>query len=611
MGVIADKIRRAIFGGEVRDSIADGIEVVEQLREDYDNQVINAGNSNAEIVDARGGQTKLKDRLDNFDEQLDTIENKKLDKDGIVTMVNMGQDVKEAITGGSVAVVGKGAIGKENVLQKAIEINHTNFLKQGEINLCYYTNFELNKAVAPTNGGTFELSGYKTSDYIAIESATNYASNECLNVAFYDANKTYISGLQGGTWSNPFVTPTNAKYLKISYTSSTSPILNKGSKLYSECEIEITNTKLDNLLKNYIYNNINNALQYITDKNIKNEKLEFISETDYINLYNSTTANVDKAINPDSGVMYGFNGYTASDYIPIKSATQYCCSQQNHIAFYDINKTYISGLKNWSNPLTTPTNAKYLRITFTNGATNPQFSKGSTLVTYQPYGVKYINFENNFLTEIIKSIGANKLNNLKWNALGDSITEGPNYLGFKSYVYYLSQKYTMNTVNYGVSSSRIAKSSARTDSFIERYLNMRDNVNIVSVKGGTNDFLESTPMGSFSSTSETEFYGALHILCKGLKEKYYNIPIFFMTPIINSNKSTNSLGFKLTDYCKAIKEVCAYYGIPVLDLNSLCQIDPTITNIKNNYITDGVHPNDNGHILYIMPLVEDYMKKLL
>ena len=72
MGVIADKIRRAIFGGEVRDSIADGIEVVEQLREDYDNQVINAGNSNAEIVDARGGQTKLKDRLDNFDEQLET-----------------------------------------------------------------------------------------------------------------------------------------------------------------------------------------------------------------------------------------------------------------------------------------------------------------------------------------------------------------------------------------------------------------------------------------------------------------------------------------------------------------------------------------------------------
>ena len=76
MGVIADKIRRAIFGGEVRDSIADGIEVVEQLREDYDRQVINAGNSNAEIVDARGGEAKLKDRLDNFDSQLEQKANK-------------------------------------------------------------------------------------------------------------------------------------------------------------------------------------------------------------------------------------------------------------------------------------------------------------------------------------------------------------------------------------------------------------------------------------------------------------------------------------------------------------------------------------------------------
>lgn len=75
MGVIAEKIRKAILGGEVRDSIADGIEVVEQLREDYDRQVINAGNSNAEIVDARGGQVNLKTRLDKFDSDLDSNKN--------------------------------------------------------------------------------------------------------------------------------------------------------------------------------------------------------------------------------------------------------------------------------------------------------------------------------------------------------------------------------------------------------------------------------------------------------------------------------------------------------------------------------------------------------
>lgn len=84
MGVIADKIRRAIFGGEVRDSIADGIEVVEQLREDYDNQVINAGNSNAEIVDARGNYVKLKERLDKeHGEVISQLDNIEMNKAGI------------------------------------------------------------------------------------------------------------------------------------------------------------------------------------------------------------------------------------------------------------------------------------------------------------------------------------------------------------------------------------------------------------------------------------------------------------------------------------------------------------------------------------------------
>lgn len=70
MGIIADRIRKAILGGDVRDSIADGIEVLEKLREDYDRQVINAGNSNSEIVDARGNFTKLKERLDTEQEKI-------------------------------------------------------------------------------------------------------------------------------------------------------------------------------------------------------------------------------------------------------------------------------------------------------------------------------------------------------------------------------------------------------------------------------------------------------------------------------------------------------------------------------------------------------------
>ncbi|MCF0163183.1 MAG: right-handed parallel beta-helix repeat-containing protein [Fusobacterium necrophorum] len=64
---IADKIRKAIYGIDVREYIAQGMELVENIKKDYDSQVINAGNSNAEIVDARAGKTTLRDRLDKID----------------------------------------------------------------------------------------------------------------------------------------------------------------------------------------------------------------------------------------------------------------------------------------------------------------------------------------------------------------------------------------------------------------------------------------------------------------------------------------------------------------------------------------------------------------
>lgn len=52
----------------------------------------------------------------------------KLDKNGIVSMANMGQDVKEAMTGGSVAVVGKNTVLSENVVNGQITPEKTNFV---------------------------------------------------------------------------------------------------------------------------------------------------------------------------------------------------------------------------------------------------------------------------------------------------------------------------------------------------------------------------------------------------------------------------------------------------------------------------------------------------
>ena len=88
-----NNIKNALFGQEVRGSIHDGIDAINKevesttsrqvdLESTFDQLVINAGNSNAEIVDARvkadgTSYSKLGDRLDSVDSQLEHIANKK------------------------------------------------------------------------------------------------------------------------------------------------------------------------------------------------------------------------------------------------------------------------------------------------------------------------------------------------------------------------------------------------------------------------------------------------------------------------------------------------------------------------------------------------------
>ena len=87
-------------------------------------------NATAEVIDARGGKETLGKRLDEFGSQMDT----KASKNEIFTMANMGQDIKEAMTGGSVAVVGKNSVLNENIVNNQITLEK---LKNRIFGNCY------------------------------------------------------------------------------------------------------------------------------------------------------------------------------------------------------------------------------------------------------------------------------------------------------------------------------------------------------------------------------------------------------------------------------------------------------------------------------------------
>ena len=135
-----------------------------------------------------------------------------------------------------------------------------------------------------------------------------------------------------------------------------------------------------------------------------------------------------------------------------------------------------------------------------------------------------------------------------------------------------------------------------------RVADMPAEADVVVVFGGTNDFGHGdAPMGCMADREETTFYGALHQLCLTLLEKYPTAEIVFLTPLhrLSEEVVMNERGIRnvapLSGYVAAIREVAAYYSLPVLDLYANSGIQPRVDIIRQAFTPDGLHPNDAGH----------------
>lgn len=192
-------------------------------------------------------------------------------------------------------------------------------------------------------------------------------------------------------------------------------------------------------------------------------------------------------------------------------------------------------------------------------------------------------------------------------ALGDSITKGGigGAVADKPYCVTVGEILNLKGVsNYGVSGSTLcSKTSSYTHGYMpmcERYTEMGA-ADIVSVMGGTNDFTQGI-IGTINDTSTDTIYGALKALAKGLKEKYPNAFIFFMTPL----KSVWGTAEKQEQICYAIKKVCAKFQIPVLDTAEIADFSKVFN--TQGYSGDGVHPSQNFYTYTLAPVIADFIK---
>lgn len=196
-----------------------------------------------------------------FNEQLDN----KLNKTDILTMANMGQDIKEKMTGGSVAVVGVGSTSKNNLsvdlLTKICE--RENITDSVESKNGYYIN---NAGVESTTSGLrYKKFIVSSNDVFYIKSglAGHYANKP--SIVFLNSNNQLIKAINETkeAYEQFVYSITDAKYMCINihddYVKSTKvEKMNLSNKNLAELEKNVEDTiELVNI----------NSVQF--DKNIK------------------------------------------------------------------------------------------------------------------------------------------------------------------------------------------------------------------------------------------------------------------------------------------------------------------------------------------------------
>lgn len=447
--------------------------------------------------------------------------------------------------------------------QKALKI--ANSLFDSSRNLFDPTKATSKSVVNTSNGSLDVHASYYVSDYIPVNVGFKYVANggQTKNYAWYNSSKTFISG--GSNLSN-LIAPTNASFIRIT--------IHPDEFTWYQFEQGYTQTDY-------------------TPYGVKVNSL-FTSSR---NLFDPSKATFNKSVNNTNGGLDVNNGYYATDYIPVKTGFKHVASggQNKSYAWYDVNKTFISGGTVISN-LIPPNNAVYIRLTI-NPADYPtyQFEVGSVQTSYIPYGSRIVKGSQNQSNN--RFFGKNA------NFLGDSITWGYSPIDGSQlsnpYPVLVGKSLGLYSVNnYGVSGSTIGDVGGGANSpFSTRYSSMSTDVDLVFVFGGTNDWAKNVPLGVITDTTNSTYYGALNVLITGLLNMYPTQTIVLATPLHRQGDTVpNASGSTLKDYRNASILIGEKYGIALLDLFATSGFFPDNTTNKNSIMSDGTHPNDVGHV---------------
>ena len=320
--------------------------------------------------------------------------------------------------------------------------------------------------------------------------------------------------------------------------------------------------------------------------------------------------------------------YWRSGFIPVKPNTSYTSSGDNRIAFYDENKTFISGSGHYGDySYVSPNNAAYIMICDTPLTSKSKYVLAETANydgLYYPFGVR--------TPWLIES--KSRLEGKKMVCFGDSITN-------MGYVDTILENSGIIAENVGLSSGRYANvNNATIDAFSfyniiyaianndwtipdslsgqtgyeTQYAHIQamkaidfSEIEYASFAYGTNDFSSSTPIDNENDPYDPNYFmGAMRYCIKTFLQKYPHIKLLVATPcyrfwqesgVFVDDCNTHEIGGKkLSDYVDAEISVCEEMHIPYVN-NLTCAGMNQYNRTQYFDANDGLHPNAKGRAI--------------
>lgn len=411
-------------------------------------------------------------------------------------------------------------------------------------------------------------------------------------------------------------------------------------------------------LTTFAIDEINNDINDINN-DINDIKSTYNQIIYYKNLFDKTdvtTGFIDKQNSIQSG------NYYTSNYIKIYNGEKYTISPACRIiAFYDINKNFISklydGVEKTSTYTFKSTINGYIRISIRSSQLNlTMVEQSDTASDYSDYGLALRNevvFNNSQINKIKSLTSEDVLYNKKWAVIGDSFTAG-DFTGYtdknglsgtdspvlydrenamyKTYPWWIMKRNNMTLQKFYRGGKTLATPAdgvfTNSITYKDAYKKIDADVDYITIYLGINDSHhrpnstgsdgEDTtgviPLGTATDTTINTFYGAWNVMLKDLITLYPYAHI----GILVSN------GCETGDYANATIEMAKKWGIPYLNLDGGYDVpllhrtqtrSETCDEAKNIRLsqfrvsTTNGHPNIKAHE-YESTFIENFLRSL-